>query len=210
MVFDTYILCQGHFYFWAMEAVLQGSTCIHLFMYWLRNGRTELCSILVQPLETVYATLLPWAFSGKGAVGTLFKHGGDFPYKITGSFAHLHGTRLDKKILAFFCARLREYSMHPPALLAPMAILQHTVHEARLRARVAELRAQGVLAFYQKMCVLEQGGSIMRCAALDTLIAEFEIVTSKSARTHLIPLTAAGKPTAYVTRWDAAILRLFI
>ena len=179
-------------------------------MHWTRSGRHALCGLLAGPPDDACRALLPWVFAGKGAVGTLFKHGGDFPYKLTGSLVHLHGTPLNEALVRFFCNQIQEYSMHPPAVLAPMALLQHTVHEGRLRARISELQALGVIAFYSKMCKLEQDGSLVRCAALDALLAEFEIITTKAARTHLVPLTRSGQATQYVTRWDAAILRLFV
>lgn len=192
-----------------MEAVLRGSTCVQLFMYWTRSGRADLCRLLTGPTDAACAALLPWVFSGKGAIGTLFKYGGAFPYTMTGSMAHMHGTPLDRAALVFFSEQISVYSMHPPAVLAPMALLQHTVHETRLYARICELRADGALKFYQKMCELEESRPLLGSAALSALIAEFEIIVTKVARTHLIPIKTTTL-TEYITRWDAAILRLFI
>lgn len=183
-----------------MEHVLSAAAAVRIFCHWIHTSRRSVCVALMLPHSAACAQLLPMHFSGRGAVGTLFRGGGDFPYTLTGTLSTAHGTKVTPTFVAQFQAWLRVYTFHPRPVIIASELLANSHAEKTLYARIAALWQEGALVFYEYMDAADRPAAALyiidgspACVQVDALVAGLPIRTlaaadSNTSKTHLTPL----------------------
>lgn len=175
--------------------MLRESDCVPLFRYWISQGN-KVCDTLCLPLDAACAALLPWRFSGRGAIGTMFKDAA-FPYSITGSLARFHGEPVTRETIAFMQMHIAIYSRHPLSVIAMHDTFNNTRCEMHLMTLMDALWHKGPLAFYRAIFRVEQPKDTIRvqqgtdtAKLLESMIVKFEITQ--------VPTVAGRSPNGTV------------